>query len=165
MARRSGFVVSGRDNVELEEPTAPSIAGLLSLVEQATGKANSLSGKLIQESLSSNNPSFSTKSPDIYNQFGNIELIRNGQGIVTIRTSDGQPAIFNTVRIENNSKLKISVYNTGNALIEFLSGSQYGNEHAWLPLNSIKMYRVSGNLTFDYDTDHTHKTVNAKQVF
>ena len=165
MARRSGFLVSGRDNSEFEEPTAPSIVGLLNLIEQANGKANSLSGKLMQENLSKDNPSFSTKSPDIYNQFGNIELIRNGQGIVTVRTSDGQPAIFNNIKIENNSKMKISVYNTGNALIEFLSGSQYGSEQVWLPLNSIKMYRVSGNMTFDYDTDHTHKTVNAKQVF
>jgi hypothetical protein len=165
VARRSGFVVTGRDAADMEEPTAPSIAGLLNLVGQASGKANSLSGKLMQESLNKDNPSFSTKSPDIYNQFGNIELIRNGQGIVTVRTNDGQPAVFSNIKIENNSKMKISVYNTGNALIEFLSGSQYGNDQVWLPLNSIKMYRVSGNMTFDYDIDHTHKTVNAKQVF
>ena len=166
MARRSGFVVNGRDMGEVAEtPTDPSIAGLLNLVAQVSAGSKSLSGKQMQKDLSSSNPSFSTKSPEMFAQFGNIELIRNGQGIVTVRTNDGNPAVFNTVRLDNNSKLKISVYNSGNALIEFLSGSQYGNEQAWLPLNSLKVYRTSGNMTFDYDLDHTHRTVNAKQVF
>ena len=166
MARRSGFVVNGRDMGEVAEtPTDPSIAGLLNLVAQVSAGSKSLSGKQMQKDLSSSNPSFSTKSPEMFAQFGNIELIRNGQGIVTVRTNDGNPAVFNTVRLDNNSKLKISVYNSGNALIEFLSGSQYGNEQAWLPLNSLKVYRTSGNMTFDYDLDHTHRTVNAKQIF
>ena len=166
MASRSGFVVNGRDMGEVAEtPTDPSIAGLLNLVAQVSAGSKSLSGKQMQKDLSSSNPSFSTKSPEMFAQFGNIELIRNGQGIVTVRTNDGNPAVFNTVRLDNNSKLKISVYNSGNALIEFLSGSQYGNEQAWLPLNSLKVYRTSGNMTFDYDLDHTHRTVNAKQIF
>ena len=166
MARRSGFVVNGRDMGEVAEtPTDPSIAGLLNLVAQVSAGSKSMSGKQMQKDLSSSNPSFSTKSPEMFAQFGNIELIRNGQGIVTVRTNDGNPAVFNTVRLDNNSKLKISVYNSGNALIEFLSGSQYGNEQAWLPLNSLKVYRTSGNMTFDYDLDHTHRTVNAKQIF
>lgn len=166
MARRSGFVVNGRDMADVAEtPTDPSIAGLLKIVSQATETKSSLPGKLMQQDLSSSNPDISSKSPEVYNQFGNIELIRNCQGIMTLRTSDGNPAVFNTVKLDNNSKLKISVYSSGNALIEFLSGSQYGNEQAWLPLNSLKVYRTSGNMTFDYDIDHTHKTVSAKQVF
>lgn len=166
MASRSGFVVNGRDvAADTETPTNPSIAGLLNLVAQVSNGSKSLSGKQIQKDLSSSNPSFSTKSPEMFAQFGNIELIRNGQGIVTVRTSDGNPAVFNSVKLDNNSKLKISVYSSGNALIEFLSGSQYGNEQAWLPLYSLKVYRTSGNMTFDYDLDHTLKTVNAKHVF
>jgi hypothetical protein len=150
--------------LEAEAPTAPAIAGLLTIVSQALS-ANSLSGKTIQHDLSNNNPKFSTASPELYNQFGNIELIRNGMGIVTVRTSNREPVILNTVKLDNNSKLKISVYNTGNAMIEFLSGSEYGNEQTWRPLNSLKLYRTSGNLTFDYDIDHTRITVNAGDVF
>ena len=150
--------------LEAESPTAPAIAGLLTIVSQALS-TNSLPGKTMQLDLSNSNPEFSTESPDLYNQFGNIELIRNGMGIVTVRTNNREPVVLSTVKLENNSKLKISVYNTGNAMIEFLSGSEYGNEQAWRPLNSLKLYRTSGNLTFDYDTDHTHKTVNAEGVF
>ena len=149
---------------ETEIPTASSIAGLLTIVEQAIS-TNSLSGQTMQRDLSNNNPQFSSQSPELYKQFGNIELIKNGFGIYTVRTNNHEPVVLNTVKLENNSKLKISFYNTGNALIEFLSGSQYGNNLMWMPLNSIKLYRTSGNLTFDYDTDHTHKTVNAGQVF
>ena len=150
--------------LEAEAPTAHAIAGLLTIVSQALS-TNSLPGKTMQHDLSDNNPEFSTISPDLYAQFGNIELIRNGMGIVTVRTSNREPVILNTVKLDNNSKLKISVYNTGNAMIEFLSGSEYGNEQAWRPLNSLKLYRTSGNLTFDYDTDHTRVTVNADKVF
>ena len=150
--------------LEAESPTAPAIAGLLTIVSQALS-TNSLPGKTMQLDLSNSNPEFSTESPDLYNQFGNIELIRNGMGIVTVRTSNREPVVLSTVKLENNSKLKISVYNTGNAMIEFLSGSEYGNEQAWRPLNSLKLYRTSGNLTFDYDIDHTRVTVNADQVF
>ena len=150
--------------LEAESPTAPAIAGLLTIVSQALS-TNSLPGKTMQLDLSNSNPEFSTESPDLYNQFGNIELIRNGMGIVTVRTSNREPVVLSTVKLENNSKLKISVYNTGNAMIEFLSGSEYGNEQAWRPLNSLKLYRTSGNLTFDYDIDHTRVTVNADPVF
>ena len=164
MARHGGTNASDINTVDPSIPVAPAIAGLLNIVEQAVS-TNSLSGKTMQRNLTDNNPSFSTASPELYNQFGNIELIKNGFGILTVRTNNHEPVVLNTVKLENNSKLKISVYSTGNAVIEFLSGSQYGNEQAWMPLNSIKLYRTSGELTFDYDTDHTHKTVNAGDVF
>ena len=83
----------------------------------------------------------------------------------SLRSEPATTSRLSKVKLENNSKLKISVYSTGNAVIEFLSGSQYGSEQAWMPLNSIKLYRTTGELMFDYDTDHTHKTVNAEQVF
>ncbi|MBR2195277.1 MAG: hypothetical protein IJ911_06635 [Salinivirgaceae bacterium] len=164
MARHGEIHASDINDVDPALPTAPAIAGLMTIVEQAV-RANSLPGKTMQHDLTANNPEFSSQSPDLYNQFGNIELIRNGMGIVTVRTSNREPVVLNTVKLENNSKLKISVYSTGNATIEFLSGSEYGSEQAWRPLNSLKLYRTSGNLTFDYDTDHTHKTVNAEGVF
>lgn len=164
MARHGELHSSDISAVEPGAVTAPAIAGLMNIVEQAVA-TNSLSGKTMQRDLADNNPSFSKNSPELYNQFGKIELIKNGFGILTVRTSSHEPVVLNSVKLENNSKLKISVYSTGNAVIEFLSGSQFGNEQAWMPLNSIKLYRASGDLTFDYDTDHTHKTVNAEQVF
>jgi len=82
-----------------------------------------------------------------------------------VRTTDGKPAQFNSIKLANNSKFKISIYSTGNAQIDFLSGSQYGDNQVWHNLNFIKLYKTSGNLTFDYDIDHSRLTMSAKQIF
>ena len=164
VARKSAFAVSGvsaTDNGTL----APEIASLLAIVNQLNTTRGSLTGDVMQHTIDVNNPQTAEKSPSVYQQFGNVEFIRNNQGIVTVRTTDGKPAQFNSIKLANNSKFKISIYSTGNAQIDFLSGSQYGDNQVWHNLNFIKLYKISGNLTFDYDIDHSRLTMSAKQIF
>lgn len=165
MAIKRGFVVSNSGNSSSAEQADPGIVGLLSFIDLINSINSSLQGSTIQKEINADNPDFKTKSPEIYKRLANVEFIKNGQNIVTVRTSDGNPVDFNHFKLSNNSKFKISVFNSGNAQVDFLSGSEYNNEQTWLPLNAIKLYKTSGNVMFDYDIDHTQKTMNAQNLF
>lgn len=165
MAIKRGFVVSNSGNSSSAEQADPGIVGLLSFIDLINSINSSLQGSTIQKEINADNPDFKTKSPEIYKRLANVEFIKNGQNIVTVRTSDGNPVDFNHFKLSNNSKFKISVFNSGNAQVDFLSGSEYNDEQTWLPLNAIKLYKTSGNVMFDYDIDHTQKTMNAQNLF
>jgi hypothetical protein len=141
----------------------PGIAGLFAVLKLLNGSGLSLPGNQAQKALDQYNPSFKKKSPAIYENIGKIEFIKNSQGIVTIRTNNGQDVSFDAVKVKNNSKIKVSMYNSGNAQIDILSGVYVGKAIIWYDLNYVRLYKDTGDLLFDYDSDHTQKKVNIKK--
>jgi hypothetical protein len=139
------------------------IAGLFAVLYMIDNSGISLPGNQAQKALDKHNPSFKKNSPVIYNSIGRIEFIKNSQGIVSIRTDDGKEVYFDAVKVENNSKIKVSMYNSGNAQIDILSGVSVGKSIIWYDLNFIRLYKSNGDLLFDYDSDHTQKRVNIKK--
>ncbi len=136
------------------------IAGLFAVLNLVNSSGNSLPGTQAQKALDMHNPTFRKKSPMVYNNIGKIEFIKNSQGIVTIKTDDGKDVNFDAVRVRNNSKIKLSLYNSGNAQIDVLSGVMVGKAIIWYDLNYIRLFKETGDLMFDYDNDHTQKKVN-----
>jgi hypothetical protein len=147
----------------VSEQYDPGIAGLFAVMNLINNFGNSLPGTQAQKAIDQYNPSFRKNSPTIYDNIGRIEFIKNSQGIVTVRTNDGKDVNFETVKISNNSKLKLSVYNSGNAQIDILSGVQVGKAIIWYNLNFIRLFKTTGDMMFDYDTEHTQKTLNVKK--
>lgn len=141
----------------------PGIAGLFAVLTLINNSGNSLPGNQAQQALDKHNPSFKKKSPNIYENIGKIEFIKNSQGIVTIRTDDGNDVNFDALRVRNNSKIKLSLYNSGNAQIDILSGVMVGKAIIWYDLNYIRLFKESGDLMFDYDNDHTQKNANIRK--
>jgi hypothetical protein len=141
----------------------PGIAGLFAVLNLINSSGNSLPGNQAQKALDQYNPAFRKKSPAVYENIGKIEFIRNSQGIVTIRTDDGKDVNFDALRVTNNSKVKISMYNSGNAQIDVLSGVMVGKAIIWYNLNYIRLFKETGDLMFDYDADHTQKKMNVKK--
>lgn len=141
----------------------PGVAGLFAVMNLINSFGNSLPGTQAQKALDQYNPTFRKNSPVIYDNIGRIEFIKNSQGIVTIRTNDGKDVVFDAIKVTNNSKLKLSVYNSGNAQIDVLSGVSVGKAIIWYNLNYIRLFKTSGDMMFDYDTEHTQKTVNVKK--
>ncbi len=141
----------------------PGIAGLFAVLYMVNNSSVSLPGNQAQKALDKHNPSFRKNSPDIYENIGRIEFIKNSQGIVTIRTDNGKDVNFDAVRVKNNSKIKVSMYNSGNAQIDVLSGIMVGKAIIWYNLNYIRLFKDTGDLMFDYDNDHTQKKVNIKK--
>lgn len=136
------------------------IAGLFAVLNLINSSGSSLPGTQAQKALDQYNPSFRKKSPAIYDNIGKIEFIKNSQGIVTVRTDDGADVNFDAVRVKNNSKLKITLYNSGNAQIDILSGVMVGKAIIWYNLNYVRLFKTDGDLIFDYDSDHSQKRVN-----
>lgn len=141
----------------------PGIAGLFAVLGLLNGSGISLPGVQAQKALDQNNPAFRKKSPAIYENIGRIEFIKNSQGIVTIRTDNGKDVNFAALRVQNNSKIKVSMYNSGNAQIDILSGVLVGKSIIWYDLNFVRLFKDTGDLMFDYDADHTQKKVNMRK--
>lgn len=136
------------------------IAGLFAVLNLINSSGNSLPGGQAQKALDQYNPTFRKKSPSIYENIGRIEFIKNAQGIVTVRTDNGEDVSFAALRVKNNSKIKVSMYNSGNAQIDILSGVLVGKAIVWYDLNYIRLFKNTGDLMFDYDSDHTQKKLN-----
>lgn len=141
----------------------PSIAGVFAVINQIRNSGVSLPGRVAQQALDKYNPSFKKNSPGIYENIGKVEFIRNAKGIVIVRTDNGSPVNFSYLKVNNDAKLKIISFNSGNAQIDILSGVSVGKSIIWYDLNFIKLYKKDGNLLFDYDDDHTQKLVNLKE--
>jgi len=139
------------------------IAGLFAVLSLINSSGNSLPGGQAQKALDQYNPTFRKKSPSIYENIGRIEFIKNAQGIVTIRTDDGAPVNFAALKVNNNSKIKVSMYNSGNAQIDILSGILVGKAIIWYDLNFVRLFKETGDLMFDYDADHTQKKMNVSK--
>ncbi len=142
----------------------PGIAGLFAVLYMIENSGTSLPGAQAQKAIDQTNPSFRKNSPNIYQNIGRIEFIRNSQGIVTIRTDDGNDVKFSSLQVKNNSKIKISMYNSGNAQIDILSGVTVGGSAIIsYDLNFVRLNKSSGDLVLDYDNDHTQKKVNVQK--
>lgn len=147
----------------LENNYDPSIAGLFAVINLIQNSGSSLPGELVQEALDQYNPSFRKKSPSIYKNIGKVRFIKNSKGIIDVRTDNGKAVDFSYLRINDNSKLKIFRYTSGNAQINVLSGIRVGKAIVWYNLNHIRLFHQTGDLLFDFDEDHTQKKVNLRK--
>jgi hypothetical protein len=139
------------------------IAGLFAVIRLIKSEDMSISGKEVQEALNRYNPHFSESSPEIYKSIGKISIVKNNDGIVFIKTDNGSPVMFNKVKINNGSTLKVYSLENGDEQIEILSGIAVGKLFVWYDLNYIRLYRKNGDMLFDYDTDHTQIVLNVEK--
>jgi hypothetical protein len=139
-----------------------SIAGLFAVINLVKNSGVSIPGTDAQTTLDKYNPSFKQKSPDIYKNIGRITFIKNSDGIVTVKTSDGKDVYFDMMRVRNDTKVKLSFLASGDARLEILSGVRVGKSVVWFDLNYVEMYKKTGDMLFDYDSDHTQKKLNLK---
>lgn len=144
----------------IKENVASSIAGLFAVTELVQNNGYVIPGSEAQKALDKYNPRFREKNPDLYENISSIKFLKNDEGIVTILSDTKKSVTFDKVKVRHNAKLKIESLPEGQQKIIALSGVSVGKYFVWYDLNSIKMFRESGDLLFDYDDDHTHKMVN-----
>lgn len=140
-----------------------TIAGLFAVVNLIRGSGVSIPGSDAQKVLDKNNPEFRKEAPGVYESIGRIHFIKNDDGIVSVKTTDEKNVHFDMMRIRNESKVKISQMDNGDAKIEVLSGVRVGMAFIWYDLNYIVMYKSNGDMLFDYASDHTQKIMNLKE--
>ena len=132
----------------------PAIAGLFAVIKMLNSSSIALPGTEAQKTLDQYNPAFKKRSPHIYQSIGRIQFIKNSEGIVTIKTDNGEEVSFKTLKVNNNARFKVSAYNSGNSQIDVLGGVSIGKSIIWYDLNAVKLFKT-GDMVMDYDIDHT----------
>ena len=135
-------------------------AGLFAAFTMLTDFESKLSGKYVQEALDKYNPTFKTKSPNLYKSFGKVEFIKNANGIITLRTVNNQFMELDKMKVSSDANMKMVLTQEGDARIEFISGAKVGKAFIWFPLNSITVVKKNGDLIFDYSKDHSKSNLN-----
>ncbi len=92
-----------------------------------------------------------------------MSFVKNEKGIVIIKTDQNQPVELDKIKIENDARIRIVKYKSGNILVEVLSGIYIGGGETWLDMNSIKLFKDSGDLLFDFDTDNSVVKLNLRK--
>jgi len=140
-----------------------TIAGLFSVLNLLKANTIEIQGSEIKITFDKYNSKFSSYASGIYNNLANMSFLKNNKGIITIKTKDNQPIILDKVKIVNDARIRIVKYKSGNILVEVISGIYVGRRNYWLDMNSIKLFRETGDLLFDFDTDNSVKKLNLKK--
>ncbi len=140
-----------------------SIAGLFAVIKLIRLGGMVISGKEAQQAIDRYNPQFQHTSPHIYQNIGKVVFLKNNSGIVRIMTNNKKAVLFDKLRVQNNAALKIVPLENGNRQIDVMSGITVGKLFVWYNLNFVRLLSHSGDLLFDYDSDHTRKTLNLKK--
>lgn len=137
-----------------------SVAGLMAVINLIKYSGMIIPGSAAQEALDRYNPQFSSSSPSIYENIGKVTFMKNNNGIINIKTNNNKPVSFDKIKINDGAEIKIASLQNGNEQINILSGIEVGKAFIWYNLNLVKIIQNTGDLVFDYDTDHTQKIVN-----
>lgn len=140
-----------------------TIAGLFSALNLIKANSIAIEGNDITAAFDKYNSSFSTYAKNIYNNMALMSFMKNQKGIITIKTADEKPIVFDKIKITNNTHIRVVKYKSGNILVEVLSGIYVGGGNHWLDMNSIKLFKETGDLLFNFDTDNSVKKVNLKK--
>jgi hypothetical protein len=135
--------------------------------QMLTDFESKLTGTVVQQTLDKYNPTFKTKSPQLYKSLTVVEFLKNSNGVVTLRTLNDQNLELDMLKVKNETNMKMVTTPEGDARIDFISGAKVGKAFVWFPLNSITVIKKSGDLIFDYAKDHSkaNKNINKDILF
>ncbi|MFC2102493.1 SBBP repeat-containing protein [Bacteroidota bacterium] len=140
-----------------------TISGLFAAISLIRLDDISLSGETVQTAFQTYNPQFRQIAPKLYATLGKVDFVKNNEGIVTVNTEGEESVILDKLKIYHNARLKVIVLPSGDAKLIVLEGVKVGKAFIWFPLNYMKLFRLDGNVLFDYDDDHSQKMLNMKE--
>jgi len=139
-----------------------TIAGLFAAMQLIKSNSLEIKGTQIQQVLQKHNPQFMDYAGNFYTGFGKMQFMKNNSGIVTIKTDDGKSLVFDKIKIDNEARIKVIKYKSGNLEIQVFSGIEVGVPGNWHAMNTIKLFKDTGDLLLDYDDEHVTKKLNLK---
>lgn len=140
-----------------------TIAGLFAVTNLMNYSGYRISGRDAQMALERYNPNFKKRYSSIYDNMGKINFIVNDNGIVMIQTSDGSSVNIDKVKINNGARIQVMNFDSGDAQVDVLGGIVVGKMIVWYDLNFVRLFKKTGDLLFDYDSDHSQKVMNLKE--
>jgi hypothetical protein len=142
-----------------EEDAAPLFAFLTIL---QGGKLKLKSKDILAASLAMN-PEFEKEYPKLYKNLRDIINIKSRNEIITINVTTFDDFRIGGLIIDDNARISIKSYKSGNIQIAALSGISYKPFLKKHKVNYIKLYKSSGNLVIDYDEDNDQKVINVRE--
>ncbi|MCF6342932.1 MAG: hypothetical protein L3J31_09030 [Bacteroidales bacterium] len=140
-----------------------TIAGLFAALNLIKYNNFELKGTQVQKAFDDYNPGFAQQAGEFYQNFGEMNFLKNKGGIIVIKTRTGEPLHFNMLRVDNEARIKIIKYKSGNVAVQVFSGISVGNRLKSYALNSIKLFKDTGDVLFDYGDDNSTKKLNLKK--
>jgi hypothetical protein len=139
-----------------------NIAAVFAITSLIRSNGMMIPGLAAQQALDRYQPGFKKQFPELYAMIGKITILKNGDGIITLLTKDGETIYYDKLKISNGTQVKICQLQDGNERIDIISGIKVGKMVIWFTLNYIQMDRYTGNLLFDYDSSHMQLDMNLK---
>ena len=146
----------------IDQNVEKTIAGLCAMINIIRNNGMVVQGNATQDAIDQYNPDFRREAPEIYKKLGNIDFIENSDGIIEIITENRKTVVIDKLKIENNAVFKLYTTETGDERMDVLSGIKVGKFFVWFDLNSVEMYKESGDILFDYASDHSQIIMNLK---
>lgn len=147
----------------IDSHTDRGIAGLFAAINLVRNMGVVLSGSDAQAALDKFNPGFKTRSPNLYKNIGKISFVKDNNGIVSILTQNGSDIMFDKIKVKNKARLSISTLPSGDYQFDVLSGIKVGKMVVWYDLNFIRLFSATGDMMFDYDSDHSQQKMNLRK--
>jgi hypothetical protein len=162
-ALNTAAAIKSENDRLIAEASDPSIAGLMAVLNLLQNSGTSISGQQVQEALDTYNPAFKSSYPDIYQNISRVSFLKNSEGIITIKTDNQKDISIYQMKVAHNAAVKISPLNNGDMRVDVLSGIRVGKAIWWYNVNKLTLYRNSGDVLFDYDSDNSRTLVNLRE--
>ena len=150
------------DSLLKENEYEQTIAGLFAALSLLKATTIEIQGDHIKKTFDDYNYKFKDYASVFYMNLQKMRFLKNEKGIVVIKTSQEQPIELDKIKIENDARIRIVKYKSGNILVEVLSGIYVGGGDYWLDMNSIKLFKESGDLLLGFDTDNSVVKLNLR---
>lgn len=147
----------------ISQKVEKNIAAIFAVTSLIRSNGMMIPGQAAQQALDKYQPMFKKQFPELYEMFGKITFMKNGDGIVTLATEDHETIYYDKLKISDGTQIKICQLQDGNERLDILSGIKVGKMVIWFTLNYIQMDKLTGNLLFDYDSSHMQLNMNLKE--
>ncbi len=139
------------------------MVALFSTLQLLSQNGGRISGITVRNLMNRNNPDFYKHNSDIYKSLLSMQFVINDGGVVKVETYKGKDVSLFSMKIKNNSNLQITKPSEDTYQVKFVNGVQVGKAIVWYDLNAITL-APNGEMVFDYDTDHTKRTVSIDEI-
>jgi len=152
-------------NKQADKNSHPTVTGVLALMKMLQKSGTEVTGNQLLNLIIRYNPAFQVNNPLFFNAIGLVDHLKNENGIVVLKTIGSKTIQYGNLKLEDGARFNISVFDNGDLSVGIISGIQKVVMQVALPLNSILIDSSSGNMIFDFDHDHTLKTVSYETLF
>ena len=141
----------------------PYTVGLVAVLQMLKYNGAFLTGETAIRAIKLYRPDLEEKCPDVLVNLKRIDYFENRNGIISMKMKTGGQISFDKLYLNDQSSMKVTELAPNKTRLDFTNGVKVGNRLIKFNLNYIVIEHPSGDMLFDYDTDHSKATANLKK--